>query len=153
MIYQISTSINFSEFFSNPDTITIGQQESKSSANKNNEKKQPQKRTQPVVNPIEQKTQVEVLNGCGTSGIAKSATNFLRTADIDVVYLGNYKNFNVSKSQVIDRSGNPENARKIARLLGISENQVKSEIDKSKQLKASIILGKDYKTLIPFKKE
>jgi len=153
VIYQISTSLNFTEFFSKPDTVTIGQQEGRPSANKRNEKKQQEKSTQPVVNPIKQKTQVEVLNGCGTAGIAKSVTDFLRKSEIDVVYLGNYKNFNVTKSQVIDRSGNPENARKVARILGISEKQVKSDIDKSKQLKASILLGKDYKILTPFKKD
>ncbi|MCK4892602.1 MAG: LytR C-terminal domain-containing protein [Calditrichia bacterium] len=153
IIYQVSTSLNFTEFFSKPDTITIGQQEGKPSANNKDEKKQQEKSKQRVVNPIEQKTQVEVLNGCGTSGIAKFVTDFLRKSEIDVVYLGNYKNFKVAKSQVIDRSGNPENARKVARILGISEKQVKSDIDKSKQLKASILLGKDYKTLTPFKKD
>ena len=147
IIFQISTSLNFSEFFTNPDTVTIGQEQNKSVASKKNDRKQ-----EPV-NPVKQKMQVEVLNGCGTAGIAKSVTDFLRKSEIDVVYLGNYKNFKVAKSQVIDRSGNLENARKIARILGVSEKQVKSEIDKSKQLKASILLGKDYKSLTPFKKD
>jgi glycerol-3-phosphate cytidylyltransferase-like family protein len=147
MILQISTSLNFSDFFTQPDTITIGQGQDKAAASKKNDQKQK------PVNPVKQKTQVEVLNGCGTSGIAKSVTDFLRKSEIDVVYLGNYKNFNVAKSQVIDRSGDLENARKIARILGVSEKQVKSEIDKSKQLKASILLGKDYKSLTPFKKD
>ena len=153
IVYQISTSLNFSEFFSKPDTVTIGQQEDKPSAIKKTDTDRQEKNTQPTVHPIKQKTQVEVLNGCGTSGIAKSVTEFLRRSEIDVVYLGNYKNFNVAKSQVIDRTGNLENARKIARLLGINEKQIKSEIDKSKQLKASILLGKDYKTLRPFIKD
>ena len=152
MIYQISTSLNFTEFFTNPDTVTIGQEQNKASANRKNVEKQESTSKQPPTNPVEQRTQVEVLNGCGTSGIAKSVTDFLRKSEIDVVYLGNYKNFNVAKSQVIDRSGDLENSRKIARILGLSKKQVKSEIDKSKQLKASIILGKDYKTLKPFKK-
>jgi hypothetical protein len=151
ILYQVSTSLNFSEFFSKPDTVTIGIRGDKAATSNSDYQQKQEARKQPVVNPIKQKTQVEVLNGCGTSGIAKSVTDFLRKSEIDVVYLGNYKNFNVSKSQVIDRSGNPDIARKIARKLGISETQVKTEIDKSKQLKASILLGKDYKKLTPFK--
>ena len=145
IIFKISSSLNFSEFFTNPDTVTIGQEQNKSAGSKKNDQKQ-----EPVT-PVKQKMQVEVLNGCGTAGIAKSVTDFLRKSEIDVVYLGNYKNFKVAKSQVIDRTGNLENARKIARILGVNEKQVKSEIDKSKQLKASILLGKDYKSLTPFK--
>ena len=151
LLYQVSTSLNFSEFFSKPDTVTIGTQKNEATENKGDNQQKQKTSKQPVVNPIKQKTQVEVLNGCGTSGIAKSVTDFLRKSEIDVVYLGNYKNFNLSKSQVIDRSGNPDIARRIARILGISEAQVKTDIDKTKQLKASILLGKDYKNLTPFK--
>ena len=52
---------------------------------------------------------------------------------------------------VIDRIGNKDTALKIASLMGISQQQVKTDVDKNKQLDASVILGKDYQNLKPFK--
>ena len=51
---------------------------------------------------------------------------------------------------VIDRTGDRKTAEKIAEALGIKSSQVSTEIDKSKLLVASIIIGKDYKNLKPF---
>jgi hypothetical protein len=104
------------------------------------------------IEPVPQKTQIEVLNGCGISGLAKNTMEFLRKSDLDVVYMGNYKNFTVQKSQVMDRIGNKDIALKIASILGIGEEQVETEIDESKQVAASVIIGKDYQKLKPFKK-
>jgi hypothetical protein len=106
-----------------------------------------------VIEPVPQLLQVEVLNGCGVSGLANTTTNFLRDAKIDVVYKGNYKNFNVEKSQIIDRAGNMNQAVQIAKVLGIQKSLVTSEVDLNKQLAATIILGKDYKKLNPFAKD
>ncbi len=103
-----------------------------------------------VVNPVVQKTQIEVLNGCGVDGIALKTTKFLRKNEFDVVYMGNYKNFDVKETIIIDRIGNRENAEKLAEVLGINENHVEQEIDRNRQLDASLILGKDYKELTPF---
>jgi len=148
VVYQVSTSVNFGDIFLKPDTVSIADQERKLPAREVQEEEM-----NPPIKPVPQKTQVEVLNGCGVSGIAKDVTDFLRNDNVDVVYLGNHRNFNVATSQVIDRSGNLEEARDIAEMLGIDQKQVSSEIDKTKQLQASIILGKDYKNLKPFKKK
>ena len=148
VVYQVYTSLNFSDIFLKPDTVSIANQERKLP-----DRKAEEEEMKPPIKPVPQKTQVEVLNGCGVAGIAKKVTDFLREAKIDVVYLGNHKNFKVSTSQVIDRGGDLDKAREIADMLGIDKKTVKSEIDKSKQLQASIILGKDYKNLKPFKKK
>ena len=108
--------------------------------------------TRTVVNPVPQKTQVEILNGCGVSGIAKRATRFCRQNDLDVVAMDNFKHFNVQYSYVIDWMGNKKKAQEIARLLGIDPRRVKTQIDPTKQLDATIVLGKDYQQLKPFKK-
>ncbi len=107
--------------------------------------------SRPVVHPVPQKTQVEILNGCGVSGIAKKATRFCRQNDLDVVAMGNFKNFDVQNSYVIDWMGNKEKARWIARLMGIDPKRVITKIDPTKQLDATIVLGKDYRKLKPFK--
>jgi len=122
--------------------------------NQNQQKSEKKKPVQEkVLQPVPQLLQVEVLNGCGVSGLANTTTNFLRTEKIDVVYKGNYKNFNVEKTQIIDRAGNLDQAMEIAKVLGIEKSLVSSDIDKNKQLAATIILGKDYKKLNPFVKD
>lgn len=105
---------------------------------------------EPVPEPVERGVQTEVLNGCGRSGIAKRATDFLRQNDIDVVSQGNYTNFNVAKSFVIDRSGERSRAQKVARLLGISSDQIQLQKDNTLQLDVTVVLGADYRSLKPF---
>jgi hypothetical protein len=85
-------------------------------------------------------------------------TGDAKTAEEKVIepvpqYKGNYKNFNVEKSQIIDRAGNMNQAVQIAKVLGIQKSLVTSEVDLNKQLAATIILGKDYKKLNPFAKD
>jgi hypothetical protein len=158
LIYYLTQTNSFMDFFTKSagdSTITVQKrsEESKQSSTGNEDKTEPSETAQyqPLLKPVQQKSQIEVLNGCGTAGIARSATDFLRKGDFDVVYMGNYKNYNVNKSMVIDRIGNKDTALKIASLMGISQQQVKTEVDKNKQLDASVILGKDYQNLKPFK--
>jgi hypothetical protein len=107
---------------------------------------------QPILKPVKQKMQVEVLNGCGTAGIAAVATDFLRASDVDVIYSGNFNRFDVELSMILDRVGDKDNAEKIAGILGIDDEQVKTEINPNRQLDVSVVLGKDYLNLKPFKK-
>lgn len=102
--------------------------------------------------PVKQKIQIEVLNGCGVAGIAKTTTNFCRKNDLDVVEMTNYVNFAVKHSQVISRNGKKDEALRIAKILGIEQRYVVVKPDRNKQLSASVVLGKDYKNLKPFKK-
>ncbi|MEM1096186.1 MAG: LytR C-terminal domain-containing protein [Bacteroidota bacterium] len=95
--------------------------------------------------------QVEVRNGCGISGIADVTRGFLRAGGFDVVEVGNYERFDVGTSYVVDRVGDLEAARKVANALGISEAQVRQEIRADYFLDASIVLGADYETLLPFR--
>ena len=88
--------------------------------------------------------QVEVLNGCGSEGIADKFTDILRSQKIDVVHTGNYRSFDVDNSMVIDRRGNNSAANKIANTLGISENQVIQQLNKEYFLDVSVIIGKDF---------
>ena len=94
--------------------------------------------------------QVEVLNGCGEAGLAGRATRYLRKNGFDVVGSGNYVDFDVAESFVLDRVGQLESAKRLARSLGIAEERVKQELNPDLYLDASVILGKDYKTLAAF---
>ena len=94
--------------------------------------------------------QVEVLNGCGVSGVADKITDFLRKNNFDVVQTGNYTSFNMDKSLVIDRTGNRANAEKVAAALGINKKNIVQQINNDYLLDCSIVIGRDYFQLKPY---
>ena len=97
--------------------------------------------------------QVEVRNGCGVSSLAAQATRFLRRQGFDVVEVGDHTSFEEPHSRVVDRVGNMEAARKVARALGISSERVTQELRPEYYLDATIIIGKDYRSLVPFRED
>jgi hypothetical protein len=96
--------------------------------------------------------QVEVLNGCGVSGIADKLTDYLRQNRFDVVNIGNYFSFEVENSIIIDRTGELIHAQVIADSIGLDKSNIIQQINKEYLLDVTIILGKDYSQLIPLKK-
>jgi len=95
--------------------------------------------------------QVEVLNGCGVFGVGNRFTDFLRTNNFDVVNIGNYISSDIDESMVIDRTGNLANAAKVAKALGIKDDKVIQQLNKDYFLDVSIVIGRDYFNLAPFK--
>jgi hypothetical protein len=95
--------------------------------------------------------QIDVLNGCGTSGIAVKFTEFLRVRGFDVLEMGNYKSFDVQETLVIDRTGDIENAYKVAQALGINKKNVIKQISPDSYLDCSVVIGKDYTSLKPMR--
>lgn len=107
--------------------------------------------TVPVPRTVARRIQVEVLNGCGVDGLAEQITNYLREKNIDVVSRGNYTHFDVPLTTVLDRVDNRERSLQIINVLGLPEKQLQLQKDSNLQLDATIVLGADYKKLIPFK--
>lgn len=95
--------------------------------------------------------QVSVRNGCGVSGLAGDLTQYLRKNGFDVVEVGDHTSFDEEQSMVYDRIGDLESAKKLAAALGIPEDRVVQDIDLDEYLDATVIIGKDYKLLTPFK--
>lgn len=93
--------------------------------------------------------QLEVLNGCGVSGVAQKFTDHLRDRNFDVVQSSNYQTFDVEKSLVIDRTGDVESAKKVAYALGISEKNIIQQINTDYYLHVSVVIGKDFQELKP----
>ena len=98
--------------------------------------------------------QIDVLNGCGVSGVANRFTDYLRAHEFDVVDLGNYVingkiNYNVDETFVIDRIGNKANALKVAEALGIEGVKAIQQINEDYFLDVSLVIGKDYYKLKP----
>lgn len=98
-------------------------------------------------NPTGSIIQVEVLNGTEVRGLAEKVTNYLRSKNIDVVQQGNYKRNDILQSFIIDRIGNKNNAKKVARALGINYDQIRTEVNQDFFLDVTIVLGADYQKL------
>jgi hypothetical protein len=93
--------------------------------------------------------QLDVLNGCGFPGAGTSVTAYLRARGFDVVEYRNYRNFDVRESLVIDRSGNRENAERVAYALGIRKGNIIQQINEDYYVDVSVLIGRDYPTLKP----
>lgn len=93
--------------------------------------------------------QLDVLNGCGVSGVADRYTDFLRARGFDVVEIGNYISYDVDETFVIDRIGNKANAVKVANALGIEKVKVIQQLNENYFLDVSLVIGKDYYKLKP----
>jgi len=98
----------------------------------------------------ERTIQMDVLNGAGESRLAQRLTDYLRSRGFDVVETGNYQE-ELEKTLVVDRAGNAQAALQVAQALGIPAEQVMQRIDKNLFLDVSVFIGKDYRTLRPFR--
>lgn len=93
---------------------------------------------------VQQLIQVEVLNGCGVTGIGDGLTDVLRAKGIDVVKTGNYRSFEVDNTFIIDRMGKIETAERVADSLNLNKRFIITEKNKSLFLDLTIVIGKDY---------
>ncbi len=97
--------------------------------------------------------QVEVLNGCGVNGVADRFTDYLRENNVDVVKIGNYVQFDIDETMVIDRIGNKANADKVAKILGVKKSNIITQINDDYFVDVTIVIGRDYFKQSPITKE
>ena len=91
--------------------------------------------------------QLAVLNGCGASQVAARMTDKARSLGLDVIHEGNASSFDFVESVVIDRNGDLERARIVARLLGIP-GAIQQLSDDDYRLEAiTVVIGRDYRRL------
>lgn len=156
IIFRLIDNTDFTEFFNSSESMadTTGMNRPASEIQAIQQPVQSEElipeEPQITTQPVEHGLQIEVLNGCGEPGIAAKTTDYCRQNGLDVVSMGNYRNFDVTVSRVIGWENNREEALKVAEIMGIKEAQVSLENDPDKQLAASIIIGKDYQKLKPF---
>jgi hypothetical protein len=103
--------------------------------------------------PLAHTIQIEVLNGCGVNGIAKIFQERLRENGFDVVNTENYVikgkvYWNVDQTFVIDQIGVAEQAKAIAKALGIPLSNIESRENPAAIYDISVVVGKDYKKYI-----
>ena len=92
---------------------------------------------------------VEVFNTTGESGLAARARRYLMDHGVDVVTTGNASGQG-GPSRVVSRTGDLAPARRVARILGIRETRVTSDPVADLTVDATVLLGDDYATLLPF---
>ena len=95
--------------------------------------------------------QLDVLNGSGMPKLSQRFTDYLRARGFDVVETGNYKDSKVEVTRVIDRAGHLEAAQQVAEALGVPKTSVVQQIDRNAYLDVSVVIGKDFRLLKPFK--
>lgn len=95
--------------------------------------------------------QVDVQNGTNQNGVAAKFTDYLRKNGMDVVEMGNYRSEGEEKTLVIDRSGDMSKAKRVAKALGVNEKNIVQQVNTSMYLDVTIVIGKDFKDLNPYK--
>lgn len=91
---------------------------------------------------------VEILNGCGVSGLAGQFAQVLRDQGYDVRDTRNAPHHNYEKSWIIDRSAIPGIGHRLAATLGIDSTHVTFEANPQLvDIDLSLILGKDHQSL------
>lgn len=93
--------------------------------------------------------QINILNATGENRIGARFRDYLKAKGFDVVDMGNYK-AEVEKTMVLDVIGDISKAKRVADAVGISHRNVVQQLDKTKYIDATVIIGKDYTELKPF---
>ncbi len=94
--------------------------------------------------------QIEILNGCGTPGIAAKFSKLLRDKRVDVVRSENANHFEYEKTILIQRNENINGMKLVAKALGFNiENSEKviTSIDPNLDVDITLIIGKDYSSI------
>ncbi|MFC2075993.1 LytR C-terminal domain-containing protein [candidate division KSB1 bacterium] len=89
---------------------------------------------------------VEVLNGCGESGVAGQIRRLLQDSGFDVVRVDNAEVFTYPITLVKDRRGNRAAAHLVAEALG--RLQTIQALDEGKLLDVTVVVGRDYRQIL-----
>lgn len=88
--------------------------------------------------PDSLRIRVQVLNSTKTHGLARRATMLLRDHGFDVVEFGTTSDTR-DTTLVLDLSGHPEWAKRVAQTLGVA--RIEARTDSSRYLDISVVLG------------
>lgn len=94
---------------------------------------------------------VRILNGNGVSGVAYQLREYLLNNGFDVSETTNADHFNYEKTVIYLHSNDYSMAKKVADKLDMANNPVLDDRAPDYPCDITIIMGKDYKQLHPFK--
>lgn len=89
-----------------------------------------------------ERVRVQVLNATKTRGLARRATLYLRDRGFDVVDMGTAGQ-ELDSTLVLDRSGHPEWASRVAEALGGA--RVEARPDTSRYLDVTVLIGRSWR--------
>ncbi len=98
--------------------------------------------TRPIPGDRSPAITVEVLNANGRAGDARIGTRLLRRAGMDVVYFGNASESGLDSTRIIVRRGAEKVGQRVRAALG--QGRVEVQLDSSKLLDVSVLLGLDF---------
>ena len=102
----------------------------------------------PIADPIK----VQVLNGCGVSGIANEFAELLQRKQYDVVDISNATNWDYEKTVIINRERQDrKNIEKFRELVGVPKELVYLIKNDEVESDITLILGMDYESLKAYK--
>ncbi len=96
--------------------------------------------------------EVEVLNGCGITGVAGEISEFLREHQIDVVRSENADHFQYTRTLIIQRTENAAGLAAVVKALNIElddRSRVLIQPDSSSDVDVTLIIGGDYRSIQP----
>lgn len=96
---------------------------------------------------------VEILNGCGVSGVAALFKDIVHEKTFDVLNTENAAHFHYDNTLIIARTGNTDAAYKLAEELGITRERVSDDKDLSLAVDITMIIGHDYKSVPAYKEK
>jgi len=97
------------------------------------------------------RAEMEVLNGCGESGVANLFTKFLRSEGYDVIEIKNADNFQYKETIILFHNEKAqEEAEILSAILNVKQSNIK--FNKNSVWDLSVIIGADYKNLSSFEK-
>jgi hypothetical protein len=90
--------------------------------------------------------QIQVLNGCGTSGAAEVFRDYLIDKGFDIIEFGNAPGWNYPRTLVIARNKDDKVATSLARVL--NTDRLLHLKDPDALVEATVIVGKDHEELV-----
>jgi len=90
---------------------------------------------------------VEVLNGCGTAGLAQKFTNYLRQQGFDVIYTGNADKMDYPMTHILERTDSPKKKKNLLNTLEFENKRARQRFDPTLHVDFTLILGNDYNRL------
>ena len=100
--------------------------------------------TTPIVDPV----RVQILNGCGVSGIANEFSEYLQRQRYDVVEVGNAPTWDYENTVIINRERRDKKyINKFREIIGISKELVYPIKNDENESDITLIIGSDYESL------
>jgi len=102
----------------------------------------------PIVDPVK----VQVLNGCGVSGIANEFSEFLQRKRYDIIEVGNAPTWDYENTVIINRERRDKKyIDKFRELIGIPKELVYPIKNDENESDVTLIIGSDYESLKIYK--